>query len=125
MSEDEEKKIIIDEDWKSQVERERAELEEPKSGEESTADDMQGDIPPASFAMLITAIGSQAMLAMGQIPDPATGKATKHPDLARHHIDTLEILQQKTKGNLDAEEQQMLDAYLNQLRQMFITQGMS
>ena len=128
---DEEKKIIVDEDWKSQVEREREELEaatdSSETGAQATTESSQaaGEIPPASFAMLITTIGSQAMFALGQIPDPATGQPSYQPEVARHHIDTLAVLQEKTSGNLDGEEKQMLDEYLNQLRQIFIARTLN
>lgn len=116
---DDEKKIIIDEDWKSQVEREKVELE-------SKADDPEeqkpgpNDIPPASFEMLVTSIGTQAMMCLGQVPDPASGQAIYHPDLARHHIDTLAVVQEKTKGNLTKEEDELIENFVNQLRQLFI-----
>ena len=61
---DPEKKIIIDEDWKTQVEREREELES-KSDEASGNDtSSMGDIPPASLSMLVTSIATQAMMAL-------------------------------------------------------------
>ena len=116
----EEKKIIIDEDWKSQVEREKEEFEkniDDPSDEQSLG---PNDIPPASFPMLITSIGTQAMMALGQVADPMSGQAIYHPDLARHHIDTLVVLQEKTKGNLSDDENEMLDNVIQQLRQLFI-----
>ena len=118
---DEEKKIIIDEDWKSQVERERDELEKEKDDpDQEVARPGPGEIPPASFPMLITSIGTQAMMALGQVPDPVSGKAIYSPDLARHHIDTLGVLQEKTKGNLDKDEEEMIEHFINELRQLFV-----
>jgi len=117
---DPEKKIIIDEDWKTQVEREREELE--TKSEESSRDDTSnmGEIPPASISMLVTSIATQAMMALGQVPDPVTGQAMYHPELARLHIDTLVVLQEKTAGNLTPDETEMLESLLNQLRQLFL-----
>jgi hypothetical protein len=117
MSED--KKIIIDEDWKSQVEREREELEK-QPDESDNAQPRPGEIPPASFPMLVTSIGTQAMMALGQVPDPMSGKAIYHPELARHHIDTLAILEEKTQGNLSDEEKEMLTNFTSQLRELFV-----
>ena len=116
----EEKKIIIDEDWKSQVERERKEIEQKVDdpGEEKPTG--PNEIPPASFSILLTSIGTQAMMALGQVPDPVSGNAIYHPDLARHHIDTLVVLQEKTKGNLSSDEQKMLDNFIVQLRELFV-----
>lgn len=117
MSED--KKIIVDEDWKSQVEREREELE--KTPEETdAAATAPGQIPPATFATLVTSIGTQALMTLGQIADPATGQAIYHPDLARHHIDSLVVLQEKTEGNLAEDEKEMLDQFISELRQIFV-----
>ena len=116
----EEKKIIIDEDWKSQVERERKELEQKVDDPGAENPTGPNEIPPASFSILLTSIGTQAMMALGQVPDPVSGNAIYHPDLARHHIDTLVILQEKTKGNLSSDEQKMLDNFIVQLRELFV-----
>ena len=116
----EEKKIIIDEDWKSQVERERKELDQNVDDPGAEKPTGPNEIPPASFSILLTSIGTQAMMALGQVPDPVSGNAIYHPDLARHHIDTLVILQEKTKGNLSSDEQNMLDNFIVQLRELFV-----
>lgn len=115
----EDKKIIIDEDWKTQVEREKEELTNapPESETPTTA---PGEIPPATFATLVTSIGSQALMTLGQIADPSTGQAMYHPELARHHIDSLAILQEKTDGNLTEEEKEMLDQFIIELRQLWL-----
>ena len=114
---DDDKKLFIDEDWKSQVEREKEELEHAPE-EASQAE--PGQIPPATFATLVTSIGTQALMMLGQIADPASGQAMYHPDLARHHIDSLVVLQEKTEGNLNEEEKEMIDQFINELRQIFI-----
>jgi hypothetical protein len=119
---DEQKKIIIDEDWKSQVEKEREELATHKD-DSSEPPPGPGEIPPASFPMLITSIGTQAMMALGQVPDPMSGKAIYHPELARHHIDTLVVLQEKTVGNLTNDEKDMLTNFIQQLRELFVAMG--
>ena len=112
-----EKKIIIDEDWKSQVEREKEQLENAPEEETKAG---AGQIPEATFSTVVTSIGTQALMMLGQIADPASGQAIYHPDLARHHIDSLVVLQEKTKGNLDDEETEMLDQFINELRQIFV-----
>jgi len=116
MSED--KKIIIDEDWKSQVEREKEEI--AKAPEPPEGEPAPGEIPPASFKTLVTAIGTQALMMLGQIADPSSGQPMYHPELARHHIDSLAVLQEKTEGNLDEEEKTMIDQFITELRQVFI-----
>ena len=92
---DPEKKIIIDEDWKTQIEREKEELaaqQASPSGEtESGAADIgpEPDLPPASFAFIVSTMVAQTMAAMGQLPDPVSGKPEIRLKFAKHHIDTL------------------------------------
>jgi hypothetical protein len=57
---------------------------------------------------------------MGAIPDPRTGQATAHLDLARHHIDMLSVIEEKTKGNLSEEETSMITGTLYELRSRYI-----
>ena len=118
----EEKKIIVDEDWKSQIEREKEELatKEADGGDEENQAAAPGQIPPATFSTLVTSIGTQALMMLGQVADPSSGQAIYHPDLARHHIDSLAVLQEKTKGNLTEEEEEMLERFINELRQIFV-----
>ena len=61
------------------------------------------------------------MAAMGQLPDPITGKPEIRMKFAKHHIDMLAILQEKTQGNLSPQEEQMLEDSLHQLRMMYVT----
>ena len=120
MNDPEKSKIIIDEDWKSQVEREREELDTKSQEPGSDDTSNMGEIPPASLSLLVTSIATQAMMALGQVPDPMTGQAVYHPELARLHIDTLAVLQEKTAGNLTPDEVEMIENLLNQLRQLFV-----
>ncbi len=131
MSEDkEERKIVIDEDWKGQVEREKQAAEAAKEeGEEQEGEGAQqpekdaseAQLPPVSFPTLVTSLAAQALAAMGQMPDPAEGHPVVRPDLAKHCIDTLGMLEEKTKGNLTTEETGMLSEILHQLRMLFVS----
>ena len=125
------KKIIIDEDWKSQVqaEKERRRRNPPTNRfqrpglKQMTASANAGDgpaMPPASFEMLVTTLATEALVALGQVPHPLTGKAELQPDQAKYLIDTLDVLQQKTKGNLTPAEQQLIDSMLHQMRMLFV-----
>src|SRR2546423_7519277 len=77
-------------------------------------------LPPPSFSLLIATFASQAMVAFGKVPDPIEGKTEVRLELARHAIDMLDILEQKTKGNLTADEAAMLEGILHQLRLEFV-----
>jgi len=76
--------------------------------------------PPASFEMLVSMLFSQAMSMLGQIPDPQTGKTTTNKPFAKYTIDTLEMLGQKTEGNLNDNESKMLSQTLHALRMAYI-----
>ena len=76
--------------------------------------------PPATFEFLVQTLFTQALMAFGRVPNPITQQSLKNLDTARHFIDTLEMLQHKTAGNLDQEEQRLLDEVLHQLRMAFM-----
>jgi Domain of unknown function (DUF1844) len=125
----EEKKLIIDEDWKSQVQAEKEAAQQasgPKAAGSPTAggEPAEGDdfaMPPASLEMLISSLVTEAMIAMGQIPHPATGKSEFRPNQAKYLIDTIAVLSEKTKGNVTPEEEQAFVNLLHQLRLAFVT----
>jgi len=121
----EEPKIVVDEDWKSRV---RAEREAARKARTSASPDAEpageaaaGRLPPASFEVLISTLMAQALTAMGKLPDPVQGHPVVRPDLAKHYIDMLGMLEQKTKGNLTTDETGVLDDVLHQLRMTFVT----
>ncbi len=114
-----EKKIIIDEDWKSQVEAEREATEaQPTQGEQEAP--VSGQMPPASFDMLITTMATEAMVSLGQMPHPGTGQASANLDHARYFIDTLQVLKDKTAGNLTPDEAAALDGLVHQLQLAYV-----
>jgi len=140
--------INVDDNWKEQVALEQetaAEIESaspdadiesasPDADDESTVDSFakvsatgtdppETDLPeppPASFSVLISMLFTQAMAMLGQMPDPATGEAKVNKPFAKHYIDTLEMLETKTKGNLDDQESAMLNEALHALRMMYV-----
>lgn len=117
-------KIIIDEDWKSRVQAEKDQQEKgapsPGSAEPQPHAAAADQLPPASFALLVTTLATQTMAALGQIPDPVEQKPVVRLDLGKHFIDLLDMLREKTNGNLDPEETKMLDEVLHQLRMLFV-----
>jgi len=72
-------------------------------------------LPPPSFDFLVLSLRMQAEMNLGVLPQGDSGAP---PDLrlARHFIDLLAVLQEKTKGNLSMEEQRMLDNSVTELR---------
>ena len=77
------------------------------------------------FLDMVGLFGTQAMIALGKLANPATGKAEKNLPAARLFIDTLEMLQTKTRGNLNSDETKVLQATLTDLRLMFVEESKS
>lgn len=73
-------------------------------------------LPLPSFPLIIASFAAQASMALGQVPNPLTGKTEINLAIAKHSIDTLVILQEKTKGNLTPDEASMLENVLHQVR---------
>jgi len=116
-----EKKIIIDEDWKSQVQAEKEAAANVPAGEQP-APGASGDfeMPPASLEMLVTTLATEALMALGQLPHPQTGEPIFAPQQAKYLIDTVELLSEKTKGNTSPQEAQLMDEILHQLRMVYV-----
>lgn len=80
---------------------------------------------PVSFASFLVSLGSSALVHLGEIPDPASGATTRELVLAHHTIEVLGLLQEKTKGNLDDDERQLLEALLFELRTKYLAASSS
>lgn len=113
-------RIIVDEDWKSQVERERQALAKEQAAP-AGPDPALGPMPPASLSVLIMSLATQALVALGHIGQPGMDETTVRLDEARHLIDLLEVVQNKTEGNRTAEETAALDDVLHQLRLAYLS----
>lgn len=130
MSDQEPSPILhVDDDWKAQAQAEKAKLAEKEKAAKQdaagpSADDAAhagpGQIPAADFTTLVSSIATQALFALGAMPDPQTGQRHTNLDIARHHIDSLSVLEEKTKGNLSDDETKMLATTLYELRQSYV-----
>ncbi|MDA0253706.1 MAG: DUF1844 domain-containing protein [Planctomycetota bacterium] len=79
--------------------------------------------PPATFEFLIHTLFTQALMALGRIPNPITKETHANMATARHFVDMLGMLEQKTAGNLSADEAKMLEEIQHQLRMMIVGGG--
>ena len=131
----------VDESWKEQVEKERETLSSepvkpaqgqrpqeppPAASRQQPQQPRRGGAPPQSeFAMFLSSLSMQAMLALGEITHPATGLAQPDLEQARYLVDVIGLLQEKTQGNLSPDEAALLDGLLYELRMKYVekTQG--
>ena len=133
---DEERKIIIDEGWKARVEREKSEAAAEKQDSVGPARPSAKPAPPESAAELapetapeegepslweqhLSMIAAQTMMALGLIADEQQQQVMVDLGLAHHLIETLIMLREKTKGNLDPGEQRLIGDTLAELQRIF------
>lgn len=76
-----------------------------------------------TFETFILSLGTATLVSLGEIDDPVTGTRKKNLEAARQHIDILEILLEKTRGNLTETESRLLNDILYQTRMKFVTNG--
>jgi hypothetical protein len=114
-----EKKIIIDENWKKEAEKEK-EVLAAQEKVENQEQQGRGPLPKGDFAALISMLVTQALFAMGLIK--IEGQKEKEPDLemARYNIDMLETLEEKTKGSLTEAEKRVLEHTLSDVRMAYV-----
>jgi hypothetical protein len=83
----------------------------------------QGEQPPlpeVTFATFVYSLSTSALVHLGEIPEPISEKMDKNLPLAKQTIDILGILQEKTKGNLTQEEENLLNGFLYDLRMRYV-----
>ncbi len=77
-------------------------------------------MPEVTFPAFVMSLNTSALYHLGEIADPATGKRIVDLDLARHAIDTLVLMQNKTKGNLTKDEDELLVNILYDIKLRFV-----
>lgn len=92
----------------------------PKERPKESARADASEEPTIDFASFVLSLATSAMMHMGEIPDPVTGRPVESLPAARQTIDVLNILREKTKGNLNADEQRLMDSLLYELRLKFL-----
>ena len=120
---EQEKKIIVDEDWKQQAQKEKeilAAQEEAEKKEKHQEEKPRGPLPEGNLAALISMLATQALFALGLLQ--IKGQEERKPDLelAKYNIDMLQVLEEKTKGNLTQEEETVLSNTLSELRMGYV-----
>ena len=118
-----ENRIFVDSDWKAQAQKEKeilAAQEKAEKEEKQETKQAREPLPEGNFAALISMLTTQSLFALGLLH--VKGQEEKEPDLemAKYHIDMLETIQEKTKGNLTPEEETVLSNTLNELHMGYV-----
>lgn len=107
---------FVDESWKDSVEDEK----ENKGGLSPDAEASPGQVPEVNFMGYITSLAFQAMVFLGEIPNPITNETEKNLIQAKLLIDTLAMLREKTKNNLEQSESDTLNGFLYELQLKYV-----
>ncbi len=100
----------VDESWKEAVAKEKT------SGEKG-----QEPLPmEVNFQLFVTGLMMEALIALGEVENPVSKKKEPHPAHAKFIIDTLDMLKDKTRNNLDKDESNMLEAVLYELKMKYV-----
>jgi len=87
-----------------------------KQAKKKKSDETMEIIPPLDFSSLVLPFYTQAVIKLGMVKDPMTNKEEENLELSKRLIDLLQLLKERTKGNLKPEEEKFLAACLQQLR---------
>lgn len=117
---DEKPSIIVDEDWKSKVAREREEAETQKPASELGEEEAEA---LSLFDNLIASLASQTLMALGLVGAEDQTEVYVDLGMAKHLIDTLMVIREKTAGNLSDEETRNLAEAISELQRVFATRA--
>jgi hypothetical protein len=79
-------------------------------------------LPALEFSSLVFPFYTQALIKLGMIEDPVSGQTSGNPELAKRLIDLIDFLKDRTKGNLEPDEEKFLEACLSQLKMGYLKQ---
>ena len=108
------------EDSKASKEDSEAIQGDAPEGEAEKEATKRAPLPEVNFNSLIFSLSSSALLHLGEIADPQSGQKQKDTELAKHTIDTIALLKEKTEGNLTEEENKFLESVLTDLRWRYV-----
>ncbi len=111
-------KRLFSEDGKlrEDVAEEARKEKEAKPHAAAPAQETPGMGPPIDFPSYILTYYTQGLVLLGEVPNPYTNKTEENLEGVRHTVDILGMLKEKTKGNLAAEEEKLLESVLYELR---------
>ena len=114
-------KRSLDEKGELKEEGQEEEIKGEEKKEEPRKEEPQRvPLPEVSLSSLVFSLSSSALMHLGEIADPQTGEKREDFALAKHSIDTIGMLKEKTEGNLTEEEDKFLESILTDLRWRYV-----
>ncbi|MFQ5964274.1 MAG: DUF1844 domain-containing protein [Candidatus Scalinduaceae bacterium] len=105
----------VDDEWKKKVQEEKEKVSEKKPSQKT-----KQQIPEASFSLFIYSLATQTLINLGEVENPFNKKKEQDLDQAKFTIDTIQIIKDKTKGNLSDDETKYLDSVLYDLSMKYV-----
>ena len=96
-----------------QMDTDRASAQQPKT-------DAKDVLPAPTFTTFVMSLASSALVQLGEVPEPETGKVQENLVVAKHTIDIISMLQEKIDKGLDADERRLLEGLLYELRLQYV-----
>ncbi|MEE9146829.1 MAG: DUF1844 domain-containing protein [Candidatus Tectomicrobia bacterium] len=81
----------------------------------------QQEMPPVDFSTFVAMLANNIMMFLGRIPEPGSQQRRLDPVQAKHTIDVLMMLREKTRGNLSTDEERLLEEVLPQLQMAYVS----
>jgi hypothetical protein len=117
-------KLHVDSGWKAEAQAEKERLvaaeEERRDATPAAEAPERGDLPAADFKALMGILASQAIMGLGSMTDPESGGVVVDLVGAKFAIDLLGVLEEKTKGNLEEDQEKELKQVLTELQARFV-----
>ena len=88
--------------------------------ESSKGPETDTPLPKVSFSTFVLSLSSSALVHLGEVPEPESGEIRENMPMAKHSIDILAMLQEKTKNGLDPDETRLLEGLLYELRMKYV-----
>lgn len=101
-------------------------IDKEQKKSEETLKQKQKDQPPlpeVNFTNFILSLSTSVLLNFGDIPDPVSKEKKKDLNMAKQTIDIIEMLKEKTKGNLNKEEESLINSLLYDLKMRYVKES--
>lgn len=113
-------KRALDETGELKADDTGGETEKNEPKEKPSPESSQMPLPEITLPSLIFSLSSTALFHLGELPDPQTNEKKKDVPLAKHAIDTIAMLKEKTAGNLTVDEEKFVETVLADLRLRYV-----
>ena len=117
--EKDESRFKVDDEWKESVAREKAEAAREKY-QEAEGPQKAEELPEADFRVFLAGLYTQALMSLGEVENPASGRKERHLPETEYLVDTLEMLRDKTEGNRSQPETEYLTNLLHDLHMRYV-----